>query len=127
MSLRERAALDARRIIEDTSGFGWPITVTNPAGQSLAMTGLSTDIGFTINPDTGVAVSGRKASVALAIATLEAAGMGLPYGVGDTKKKPWVIEFADIGGAPHLFKVVETMPDRAIGCITCIVEDYKRS
>lgn len=124
MSLRETAAADLRAIVEDAEGFGWPITVTNPAGEALDLVGLSTDIGQTIDPETGIAVIGRKASVAITIASLEPLG-GLPAHVASPALKPWRVTFNDIGGTSHEFKVMEAMPDRAIGLVTCVLEAYK--
>lgn len=125
MSLREQAAADLKTIVEDLDGFGWPITVTDPFGITAALRGLSTDIGHTIDPETGVAVSGRRASIAIAIASLTAAGLGIPRGIADASSKPWVIVFNDIGGIAHTFKVCEAMPDRAIGVVTCLLATYK--
>lgn len=126
MGLREQAALDLIGILEDQSGgFGWPITVTNPAGVSLDIVGFSTDIGLSVDPETGMAISARKASVALPIARLYAAGFALPRAVADTSTKPWLIRFADIHGRPHLFKVQEAEPDTALGIITCQLEAYR--
>lgn len=124
MSLRLQAAADMLGIVESTSDFGWSITVTSPAGVELAMTGLSTDIGTTLDPETGLPVSGRRASVALAMASLTEGGLALPEGVYDKSSKPWLVRFADIGGTSMSFKVIQTHPDRAIGLITCIVERY---
>lgn len=125
MSLREQAGLDLRTIVEDLDGFGWPITVTDPSGLSATLTGLSTDIGHTIDPETGIAVSGRRASVAITIASLAEAGLGIPRAIADQSSKPWVIAFADIGGSSHTFKVCDAMPDRAIGLVTCLLEGYR--
>jgi hypothetical protein len=119
VSLRQQAAADFLTIAEDTSGFGWPITVTNPSGQTLAMTGLSTDVGNTIDPETGVLVAGRKASVALSVKRLEDAGLGIPTNEADPKRKPWVVVFNDIGGTARTYAVLNVMPDRALGCVTC--------
>ena len=125
MSLRAQAAADLLAIVEDAAGFGWPITVTNPAGTAADLTGLSADIGQMIDPETGIAVVGRKASVALAIASLTAAGLALPIGISSTASKPWRVTFNDLAGGTHEFKVSEAMPDRAIGVVTCILEAYK--
>lgn len=124
MSLRQQASRDLVAIMESTSDFGWPITVTSPAGATLEMVGLSTDIGTTIDAETGLAVTGRRASAALAIASLLAAGFELPRTISDRSSKPWRVTFADIGGKAHTFKVVESMPDQAIGCITVMLEAY---
>ena len=126
MGLREQARLDLNAILEDgLTGFGWPITVTNPAGATLELVGFSADIGLSIDPETGVAISGRKASVALPISRLYEGGFALPRATADTSSKPWLVRFADIHGRPHLFKVQEAMPDTAIGCITCLLEAYR--
>lgn len=125
MGLREQAAIDCKAIVEDASGFGWPITVTNPAGASAAMTGLSTDIALSIDPDTGTAVTGRKASVALSIAALETAGLGMPRAIADGSGKPWLVRFEDVQGNAQTFKVRESAPDRAIGLVVCWLEAYR--
>ena len=126
MGLRQQAAADLATIVEDTvGGFGWPITVTDPDGAFASLVGLSTDIGHMIDAQTGQAISGRMASVALRISALTAAGLSLPYGVTDETKRPWVVSFADINGVPFTFKVTETRPDRALGLVVCLLEAYQ--
>lgn len=126
MSLREQAAADLTAIVEDdTGGFGWPITVTDPAGTSAALVGLSSDIGTTIDPDTGQAVSGRRASIALRIASLVAAGLGIPTGIASAASKPWLVVFDDIDGTSYSYRVLESMPDRAIGVVTCLLDAWQ--
>ncbi len=126
MGLREQAASDLQGILEDdAAGFGWPITLTNPAGVSHALKGFSTDIGLAIDPETGQAVVGRRASIALSLPRLADVGFDIPRGIADSSSKPWVVTFADIGGTTHRWKVVDTMPDRAIGIVTCTLEVYR--
>jgi hypothetical protein len=125
VGLRDIAAADLKTIVEDTNDFGWPIKITAPNGSSADLVGLSTDISQTIDPETGQAVSGRTASVTLVIATLETQGIGLPHAVSDPKARPWVIRFDDINGHPHTFRVLEAMPDRAAGCVVCLLDAYK--
>jgi hypothetical protein len=125
MGLRDLAEADLGRILEDSAtGFGYPITLTDPSGTALAITGFSNDIAQVIDPDTGQVVSGRLASVALRISTIVAAGFGLPRGVANSSSKPWVVEFNDLLGTPHKFKVFQSNPDRGIGMITLILESY---
>lgn len=125
MSLRELAEQDLATTLEDVAGFGWPVTVTNPAGDSAALIGQSTDVAQIIDPDTGQAVSGRMASVALRASSLDAAALGRPVGVADAGVKPWIVEFDDINGASYKFKVAKTNPDRALGILVCILEPYE--
>ena len=126
MSLRETVEADLGVILEDgITGFGWPITVTDPSGTVGNLTGFSNDISELIDPDTGQAVSGRLASVALRISSLTTAGLGLPEGIADSASKPWLIAFDDINGNAFTFKVQKSNPDRALGIVTCILELYE--
>lgn len=125
MSLRQLAEADLGLIMEDaTTGFGWAITITDPAGVSASLTGLSDDIAQLIDPDTGQAVSGRMASVALRLSSLTAAGLGIPVGISDSSSRPWVVQFDDINGTAHTFMVQKSNPDRALGIVTLILEAY---
>ncbi len=126
MGLREIAQIDLGIILEDDiTGFGWSITVTDPSGTVGNLKGSSTDIAQIIDPDTGQAVSGRLASVALRISSLTAQGLALPVGISDDALKPWIIEFDDINGNAYKFKVVQSNPDRTIGLVTLLLELYE--
>lgn len=125
MSLRAQARQDAVSFLENTSEFGWPVTVTDPDGLTLALTGFHTDIGQTIDPDTGQAVAGRLASIALPICRFTDAQMDVPRGIEDSASKPWVIQVTDIVGGTHVFKVSEALPDKAIGVVVCFLETYR--
>lgn len=130
MGLREIAEQDLQRIIEDeATGFGWPITLTDPDGfignSAGPLTGFSDDIAQVIDPDTGQAVSGRLASVALMMSTIIAEGFpALPQGIVDAASKPWLVTFDDINGVSYTFKVSKSNPDRALGLVTLILETY---
>lgn len=125
MGLRELAERNLGAILENSaSGFGWPITVTNPAGSTESFTGFSNDISQVIDPDTGQIVSGRAASVALRISSLAAKGFAIPYGVADQSSKPWIVSFDDINGNPYTFKVRQADPDRTLGMVVAILEAY---
>ena len=127
MGLREQAALDLQAITEDAdSGFGWALRITPPGGPAaVPVVGLSNDISTTIDPETGQAVTGRSASVAIALSSLTAAGLEVPKGIHERAAKPWVIAFDDVTGEEHFFKVLEARPDRAIGVVVCILEAYE--
>lgn len=127
MGLRDLASADLMGILEDTrGGFGWSITLTDPAGYSAPVVGFSTDVATAIDPDTGLLISGRTASVALHFSSLRRAGfLTDPRGVSDSKSRPWVVQFADVQGRSYKFKVFRSNPDRALGMTTLELEDYK--
>ena len=128
MGLREIAEQDLAFILEgDAQGFRQSIVVTDPAGNvSSGLYGFSDDIAQLIDPDTGQAVSGRLASVAIRIGALtaQAPPMALPQGIADAAIKPWLVQFDDINGTTHTFKVAQSNPDRSAGLVTCVLEAY---
>jgi hypothetical protein len=120
MGLREQAQLDAKAILEDDSGFAWPFTLTSPVGVSTSLKGYTTDVGQAIDPDTGQAVAGRRASVAVSRSSLPEQ----PEGIADSGRKPWLATFADSSGVVSDWKVIEVLPDRAAGVVVLLLERY---
>ena len=124
--LREQAAADNRAILEDSApGFGWPITVTDPNGVSAALVGFSNDVAQSIDPETGLAVSGRIVTVALSLAALKAAGLGMPRAIADSRLRPWLVAFSDVAGAAYTFTVTDTRPDQTVGCVVCTLGVFR--
>lgn len=122
MGLRDQAERDLAFLIEDSvAGFGWPITVATPADAEFPLVGLSSDIARMIDPETGMVVVGRTATVALRASSVDAAGHGRPVGIADAAVKPWRVTFNDLGGAPHTFKVVSVDPDETLGVLLCVL------
>lgn len=125
MGLRQTAEADLGVILEDSAtGFGWPITVTDPDGITAPLAGFSNDISQVIDPDTGQIVSGRVATVALRTSSLIAGGLSVPENVSDVTRKPWIVVFDDINGNSYTFKVKYSDPDRALGLVICTLEFY---
>lgn len=125
MSLRLRAAADTATILTKTADFGWATTVTDPNGLSKLVIGFSNDIAQVIDPQTGLVVSGRVATAVFSISTLEAAGFAtLPQGIEEQSSKPWRVDFNDVNGNAHTFKVSSSDPDRAMGVVVCFLELY---
>jgi len=122
MGLRQLAETDLGLILEDkVYGFGYDITIIDPAGVSQNLIGFSDDIAQIIDPDTGQAVSGRLASAAVRISSLTGE---LPRGIADSGIKPWIVQFDDINGNAFTFKVSQSNPDRALGLVTLLLESY---
>jgi hypothetical protein len=124
--LRRQAIEDLCTIMkDDVLGPGWPVVVTNPEGEKRRLLGITTDIGEELDPDTGIAVAGRRASVALHIRSLTAAGLDLPVHVADQTKRPWLMTFVNSEGETVDYKVNDSMPDTALGLVVCMLEIYK--
>jgi hypothetical protein len=124
MSLRELLEQDLQHTLEDASSFGWPITFITPSGTEIYMYGQTSDISQIIDPDTGVAISGRSAHVTARLSRFYDSGAGLPSGVVEQGKLSWLCRFNDINGITYTFKVSKSEPDRTIGIVTCMLEAY---
>jgi len=122
MNIYAQAAADTKAILEDSaSGFGVPMTLTAPNGDTQQITGMAADIGNTIDPETGQNIAQRSAHVSLPTESLT---IGRPYGVPDEAESPWLVEFQLPGeSSPQTFKIFETMPDR-LGVLVCFVEEW---
>jgi hypothetical protein len=127
MNLRELAESDLAVTLEDNAnGFGWAVTVTDPNGVTNAgpLYGQSTDIGAMLDPETGVLIAGRTATVSLRLSSLTSQGLGTPKATPSASSRPWLVAFNDINGNAFTFKVVRPLPDRSLGFITLILEAF---
>lgn len=120
MGLREQAALDAKAILEDLDGFSWPFALKSPDGVVTQQSGFATDIGQTIDPETGQSVAGRQVSVSCSLLSLAV----LPAGIANENRKPWVVTFENIQELAGDWKVIEVLPDRALGVVVLLLEAY---
>ena len=128
MNFLEIAQQDKAFTLKDSEfGFGTVITLTDPDLLSANVTGRANDVFFSIDPNTGVAVSGRTATIAVDMQELEEKGFStLPKGESDKTKKPWIVEYTDQLGKSYTFKVLEGNPDRTLGIVLCTLEFYKK-
>jgi hypothetical protein len=122
MGLKAQAVADAKAILEDSaSGFGVPLALTSPAGDVLDVVGFATDVSEQVDPETQVVVASRQASVSISLGSLPV----LPVAVSSKNQRPWLVAFADSAGVVGTWKVVEVLPDRALGVVVLRVEAYR--
>lgn len=113
-------AADNKAIVEDLTAFATPVTLTTPLGVVLSVTGQTTDVGQTIDPDTGQAVAGRRASLVVHRSSLPE----MPEAVAESERKPWLASFVDSQGETGTWKVIQVLPDRVFGCVALLLEKY---
>lgn len=125
MGLLADAIADVRAILTDTDGFGLATTVTSPSGTSAALTGFASDIGQTVDAETGQPVTGRRIHVAYPVGDVRTAFSALPEGFTDTSAPPWLVELQlPTMASAVTYAVMETMPDDHAGCVVCFLEPY---
>lgn len=112
---------DNRWILNDPNGFRQAITLTSPAGVAATYFGFATDIAELLDPETGQAVSGRRASVSLSLLEV----LDLPAVVHESDRRPWLVSFVDARGETNTWKVGDVRPDRRSGNLVLIVEGYR--
>lgn len=128
MNFLEIAQIDKAFTLNDKDfGFGTEITLTDPDLFSAVVVGRTNDISFAIDPNTGVAVSGRTSIFAIDFNELTNKGFSsLPAHQSDKTKKPWIAEWIDLFAKTHTFTVLEANPDRTLGIILCTLQFYKK-
>ena len=126
MGIREQAQADLAITLEAGTEFGRTIVLTAPNGFSsaVALQGQTQDIGAALDPDTGVTVSARTASITLQLATLvsEDGYPSFPEGIADSDSLPWTVL-----AEGQLWKIQRTMPDRTLDVVVCILEFYENA
>lgn len=125
MSLRTLAEQDMSSIVTNTSEFGREVTIVDPNGVSATLNGITNDIYLGVETDTNVDVAVHQAEVSLSISELAAEGISIPFGEQDENLKPFRITMTDITGEEKTFKIVVAMPDRSIGLVLCMLDDYE--
>ncbi|MCP4677087.1 MAG: hypothetical protein GY854_16545 [Deltaproteobacteria bacterium] len=123
MKLREIAENDLETTLEDdVNGFGISTTITDPAGTSASLTVQSGDVHLFFDAGIESRVSNRTAHIAIRLASLTTAGLGIPRPQPDRTKNPWIFEFPDAVGIDRKFTVSRSDPDRTLGIVTIILE-----
>lgn len=127
MSLRVQAEADLGLTMEASGDFGWPFVLTDPDDFESAsqLYGQAHRISDLVDPDTGQAVSGRKATLVVRTSTIVAAGYPtLPEGIADEAGKPWRVAYAGPQAASQVFKVSDSKPDEALGTLALMLETW---
>lgn len=112
-------AADNQQIVENGL-LSRPLLVISPAGQEWSLNGIPLDVGQTIDPDTGQAVAGRRASVSVSMASLPT----VPELSAESGGKPWRVRLTDLDGNVLLWKVTEVLPDRFAHKMVFLLEAY---
>lgn len=124
MGLMDEVAQVLREELNSLSGFATSISLTPPQGSPVALKGFWNDIGLTIDPETGVAVRGRRASVAVPIKDLEAANLPIPENVASNRERPWLVTWTPTTGQAQTMKVVDAIPDK-LGIVVLLLESHR--
>lgn len=120
MSLMSTLAADLRKIIDD---YGDEVTITSPSGVEASLKGRIQDIHLTVDPGTGMPVSGRQCALSVHSFALSDAGFSDIKAVASGR--PWVVRWTNPTGVTITGKVIEVNPDQILGSIVLKLEGYK--
>jgi hypothetical protein len=129
MNFLDIAQQDKAFTLKDSEfGFGTEITLTDPDLFTAVVTGRTNDISFAIDANTGQAVSGRTATIAIDIVELQEKGFSdTPKAQTDKTKKPWIVEWTDPRTSKsYSFTILEANPDRTLNILLCTLSFYKK-
>lgn len=119
MNLIEQAEKDLEFTLEDSgNGFGIDLIFYDGELNEYPLTVQTTDIGFFIDPQSGVGIAGRQIEVTLRISSLELLGGGLP-------NKPWKADYIDTNGKTWKMSIQQNRPDRKLGIYNLLLEAFK--
>jgi len=125
MSLRTLAEMDLGFILsDDVGGFATAIIIIDPMGMEFPFKGLSKDISQTIDPDTGLLVAGKTASVSVRLRDVQAAFLEIPRRITDEASKLWRVVYTDIIGIQRVYTIRYSMPDNELGNLVLVLEAY---
>lgn len=118
MNLNALAESDLATTLEDVdTGFGVAL-ILNDGTTDYPLNAQTTDIGFFIDPETGIGVAGRTVEITVRISTLTGLGGGEP-------KKTWTGSYTDTNGNSWNFGVQQGRPDRKLGIYNILIEGLK--
>lgn len=118
MNLAQQAEADLSFTLEDVdNGFGVALTLTDDSSVDYAISVQTTDIGFFMDPETGIGVAGRTVEVVVRISTLAGLGGGYP-------SKDWTGQYTDTNGSTWAFAVQKNEPDRKLGVYKLTLEGF---
>jgi len=107
MNLRDRAALDAKKILGDTSGAASEFVLIS-GNAEYPVTGSYGDIGYLLNLATGEAVQGRTIEAAFSL-------LSLAEKTKEEPKRGWGFKCIDLTGNEIKLFVKKYEPDKTIG------------
>jgi len=107
VNLRDRAAEDAKNILNDLGGAGTEFIFSN-GNADYKISGVYGDIGYLLDMSTGTAVEGRTIEAVYSLATLAAL-------TNEEPQKGWGFRCNDLSGRELKLFVVKYEPDRTIG------------
>lgn len=121
MNLNLQAEKDLEFTLEDSKyGFGILLNFYDNDLNEFPLIAQTTDIGFFIDPQSGVGVAGRQVEVSIRINSLELLGGGYPC-----KKDNWTVGYVDTNNKTWKTKIQQNRPDRKIGIYNLLLEAYK--
>lgn len=125
MGLIDQAKKDIEQITSNLDGFGVEMTLTAPTSQSITIKGLHKKHHLGIDPEKGVAVNTKTASVSFSEKFLTDQGYPVRNSKGVVDLKKHLVDVKDSTGNSEKYIIEQWFPDETIGLIVCILGTYE--
>lgn len=120
-SLMAEIARTLQSVLDNVADFATAAILTAPDGTAFAISGLYQDIGLSIDPDTGLSVQARKATLVVSTLTLMQQGIVLPR--GQDSALPWLVTLTPPTGSEITLAVQSAIPDK-LGSYVLALADW---
>lgn len=124
MGLIDQAKKDIEQITSNSNEFGVSMTFTAPTSKTATVTGLHKKHHLGIDPEKGVAVNTKTASVSVSEKFLADAGYPVRNGNGVVDLKKHLVAVKDSTGTTETYIIEQWFPDETIGLIVCTLGTY---
>lgn len=118
------ARRDLKTISGSTAGFGISMTFTSPENDTATVNGLHTKHHLSIDPETGVPINAKTASVSVAEDFLTDKGYPTRNDNGEVSFAGHTVKVKDSTGTEVEYYCSQWFPDEKIGFIVIILQDY---
>lgn len=126
MGLTAQAKADIEQITSNSAEWGIPMVFTRPDNSmSVPLTGLHTKHHLGINPENGLRVNVKNASVTVSEKFFINAGYVVRDAKGEVAMRDHKVQVKDSTGVTCLYVVREWFPDEAVGLIVFILGDLE--
>ena len=116
IDLQAKAVSDSQKIHNGTlgaGGFAVDLKFTDLLANELTIKGLFNDISLTINPETGMPMTGSRITISFHQSDLT-------IWDGKASLQRWKIEFTNGAGQTIIAELSDIMPDRSFGDVQCM-------
>lgn len=124
MGLIDKIKKDIEKITSNFKEFGVEMTLTAPTNESITITGIHAKHHLSVDTD-GAMTNSQNSNVAFSEKFLKDSSYPFCNEAGEVNLRNHRVDVKDSTGEVKQYVVQQFFPDRTVGLIVCILEDYE--